>query len=245
MSYKINQLINHYLFKEFDLPDEDDVVSEIKVSTLDNIYSYKTSYNDSLLHIAVVYNKHYKNNKIVDSLLEKKMYVDYKNYQNETPLHYACSYNNGNNSILVEKLIQHGANVNGLTQKIIYGGVVIGNYSPLQYAIMYKSDEKTVKSLIKHGAYVTFHTKTPHTIEEHMFSEEQYNNLIDIKWSFMRDEYERMIDNNIHMVISNINNKNKNNSMYIPVELIGIIRSYMYYTREEIIECIRNKEDNM
>jgi ankyrin repeat protein len=91
-SYILQKFFNHFIFSEPDIPNEDDVIEEIKVSTLDALYNYKTQYyNDSLLHIAVYYNQH----KTVKALLDKKFYVDYKNNNYETPLHYACIYTFG------------------------------------------------------------------------------------------------------------------------------------------------------
>jgi len=55
------------------------------------------------------FNKH----KIVDALLEKKMYVDYPNYHNETPLHYAARWGDLE---MLNLLIKYGADVNGKTK---------------------------------------------------------------------------------------------------------------------------------
>lgn len=246
MSSMIKKLLNHFIFSEPDFPNEDDVIEEIKTSTLDELYNYRTSYyNDSLLHIAVYYNQ----NKIVKALLDKKFYVDFKNNNYETPLHYACIYNRFNWSAdVVETLIKHGANVNAVSLKTTYGSLVMGNHTPIQYAMM-KSDNfscmEVIQCLVKHGAYVTFHTKTPRTIEEHSYTEEQSNILIDMKWSFMRETYEKQLDYNLHMVISNYNKAASASASYIPKELVGAIRSYMDYSRDDIIQIIREMEENI
>ena len=63
----IRKFVDMYLFKEFDMPSEDLVVEQIKKSSLDDLYKYDTTLcQDSILHVAVYFNKH----KIVDALLE-------------------------------------------------------------------------------------------------------------------------------------------------------------------------------
>ena len=69
MTDNIRKFVDMYLFKEFDMPSEDLVVEQIKKSSLDDLYKYDTKCQDSILHIAVYFNKH----KIVDALLEKKI----------------------------------------------------------------------------------------------------------------------------------------------------------------------------
>jgi ankyrin repeat protein len=230
----IQQFVDLYLYKGFEFPKEDIVVEQIKRRSLDELYNYSTKCNDSLLHIATYFNKH----KIVDALLEKKMYVDYPNYHNETPLHYAACYHMliKDDITIMEKLIKHGANINAVSMSEIYKNCNIGNITPLKYAIS-QGAINSIKCLVKHGAYVTMHSisKCKRHIQEHMFTDEDYMMLIQIKWSYMSDEYEKKLDNNLNMVISHLNKNDK----YIPKELIDIVRSFMGYDEKEIIEIIR------
>jgi ankyrin repeat protein len=182
----------------------------------------------------VYFNKH----KIVDALLEKKIYVDYPNYHNETPLHYAVCYQRHINydTTIMEKLIKHGANVNAVSMSETYNNCNFGNFTPLKYAIS-QGAENAIICLVKYGAYVTLHSisKCKRYIEEHMFSDEDYRMLIHMKWSFMRDEYEKKLDNNLNMVI-------RNQDKYIPKELTNLIRSFMGYDEKEIEQIIREME---
>lgn len=234
----IQKFIDVYLFKEFSFPKEDIIVEQIKRCSLDELYSYSTKYNDSILHIATYFNKH----KIVDALLEKKMYVDYPNYHNETPLHYAaCYYRTINDTSIMDKLIKHGANINAITMSELYKNCNIGNFTPLKYAINHSCLD-AVECLVKNGAYVTLHSisKCKRYIQEHMFSEEDYLMLIRMKWSYMKDEYEKKLDENLNVVICHQNNKHQDK--YIPKDLSNIIRSFMGYDEKEIEQIIREIE---
>ena len=230
----IRKFVDMYLFKEFDMPSEALVVEQIKKSSLDDLYKYDTKCQDSILHVAVYFNKH----KIVDALLEKKIYVDYPNYHNETPLHYAACYIRHINydTTIMEKLIMHGANVNAVSMSESYNNCNFGNFTPLKYAIS-QGAVNAIICLVKYGAYVTLHSisKCKRYIEEHMFSDEDYRMLINMKWSFMRDEYEKKLDNNLNMVICN-------QDKYIPKELSDTIRSFMGYDEKEIEQTIREME---
>ena len=234
----IRKFVNMYLFKENDMPKEDLVVEQIKKRTLDELYNYSTKYNDSILHIATYFNKH----KIVDALLEKNMYVDYPNYHNETPLHYASCYNRliNNDMTIMKKLIKHGANVNTVSMSESYNNCNFGNFTPLKYAISQNS-ENAIKCLVEHGAYVTLHSisKCKKYIEEHMFSDEDYMMLINLKWSYMRDEYEKKLDNHLKMVMRH---QDKHHDKYIPKDITHIVRSFMGYDEKEIEQIIREIE---
>jgi len=239
MTDYIRTFVNIYLFKNFEpLPNEDLIVEQIKTSSLDKLYEYSTSSNDSLLHISIYFNKH----KIVDALLEKKIYVDYPNYHNETPLHYAACYQRyiKNDLTNMEKLIKHGANVNAVSMSETYNNCNFGNFTPLKYAIS-QGAENAINCLVKYGAYVTLHSisKCKQYIQEHMFTDEDYMMLINMKWSYMRDEYEKKLDNNLNMVICNLD---KHRNTYIPKELSNIIRSFMGYDEKEIEQIIREME---
>jgi hypothetical protein len=72
-----------------------------------------------------------------------------------------------------------------------------------------------------------------------MFTDEDYMMLINMKWSYMRDEYEKKLDNNLNMVICNLD---KHRNTYIPKELSNIIRSFMGYDEKEIEQIIREME---
>ena len=235
MTDNIRNFVEMYLFRGYETPSEDLIVEQIKKSSLDDLYKYDTKCQDSILHIAVYFNKH----KIVDALLEKKMYVDYPNYHNETPLHYAACYQRYINyeTTIMEKLIKHGANVNAISLSEIYKTYNIGSFTPLKYAIS-QSAENAIKCLVKHGAYVTHHSisKCKKYIQEHMFTDDDYRMLINLKWSFMRDEYEKNLDNNLNMVICNLD---KHHKKYIPKDLSDTIRSFMGYDEKEIIKIIR------
>ena len=234
----IRKFVDMYLFKEFDMPSEALVVEQIKNSSLDDLYKYDTKCQDSILHVAVYFNKH----KIVDALLEKKIYVDYPNYHNETPLHYAACYQRyiKNDLTNMEKLIKHGANVNAVSMSETYNNCNFGNFTPLKYAIS-QGAENAINCLVKYGAYVTLHSisKCKQYIKEHMFTDEDYMMLINMKWSYMRDEYEKKLDNNLNMVICNLD---KHRNTYIPKELSNIIRSFMGYDEKEIEQIIREME---
>ena len=66
-----------------------------------------------------------------------------------------------------------------------YNNCNFWNFTPLKYAISQNS-ENAIKCLVEHGAYVTLHSisKCKKYIEEHMFSDEDYMMLINIKWSY-------------------------------------------------------------
>ena len=234
----IRKFVDMYLFKEFDMPNEDLVVEQIKQRNLDELYNYSTKCNDSILHIAVYFNKH----KIVDALLEKKMYVDYPNYHNETPLHYAACYQRyiKYDTTIMEKLLKHGANVNAVSMSESYNNCNFGNFTPLKYAIS-QGAENAINCLVKYGAYVTLHSisKCKQYIQEHMFTDEDYMMLINMKWSYMSDEYEKKLDNNLKMVMCNLD---KHRDTYIPKELSNTIRTFMGYDEKEIEQIIRENE---
>ena len=234
----IRKFVDMYLFKEFDMPNEDLVVEQIKNSSLDDLYKYDTKCQDCILHVAVYFNKH----KIVDALLGKKIYVDYPNYHNETPLHYAACYQRyiKYDTTIMEKLIKHGANVNAVSMSETYNNCNFGNFTPLKYAIS-QGAENAIVCLVKHGAYVTLHSisKCKRYIEEHMFSDEDYRMLINVKWSYMSDEYEKKLDNNLKMVMCNLD---KHRDTYIPKELSNTIRTFMGYDEKEIEQIIRENE---
>jgi hypothetical protein len=238
MTDYIRTFVNIYLFKNFEpLPNEDLIVEQIKTSSLDKLYEYSTSSNDSLLHISIYFNKH----KMIDALLEKKMFVDYPNYHNETPLHYAACYQRyiKNDITNMEKLIKHGANVNAASLKETYKHCIIGNFTPLKYAVS-QGAINAINCLVQNGAYVTLHSisKCKKYIEEHMFTDEDYMMLIDMKWSHIKNKYEKKLDNNLNMVMTHFEEKIK----HIPYELSTIIRSYMNYTSEDIENIIKELE---
>jgi ankyrin repeat protein len=238
----MRELVDAYLFKIPDMPSEDLVIEQIKKSTLDDLYKYVTKYNDSILHIAVYFKKH----RIVTALLEKKMYVDYPNHRNETPLHYSLfyyrplSYYEDDNVCIVETLIKHGANVNAVTMSERYGYHELGNFTPLRYALTHGT-YKYIHCLIKHGAYVTFHSisKCKRYIQEHAYSPGEFRMLIEIKWSLMKEEYEKKLDDNLKLVIANVD---RNHNIYVPKDLTNLIRTFMGYTDEDIEHIIRDIE---
>lgn len=235
----IQEMVDVYLFKITDMPSEDNIVNQIKTKTLDEIYNYSTKRLESLLHIAVYFKKH----KVIKSLLDKKMYVDYPNYYNETALHYTCCYyrsfspSESDNLSIMETLIKHGANVNAVTMTERFGMHVIGNYTPLRYVIS-QGSTKLIDCLVKNGAYITFHSisKCKRYIQEHTYSPEDFRMLIKLKWTYMRDEYEKKLDENLKLVISNVD---KNHNIFIPKDLSNLIRSFMGYTDEDIEHIIR------
>jgi hypothetical protein len=230
----IREMVDVYLFRTIEMSSEDLIIEQINKSTLDELYKYATKYNDSILHIAVYFKKH----KIINALLEKKMYVDYPNNRNETPLHYAAFYSCS--ETIIDTLIKKGANVNAVTLSERYGYHEFGNFTPLRYAVS-QGTTNTINCLVKNGAYITFHSisKCKRYIQEHTYSPEDFRMLIEMKWSFMKEEYEKKLDDNLKLVIANID---RNCDIYIPKDLENLIRSFMDYTDEDIEHIIREIE---
>ena len=230
----IREMVDVYLFRTIEMSSEDLIIEQINKSTLDELYKYVTKYNDSILHIAVYFKKH----KIINALLEKKMYVDYPNNRNETPLHYAAFYSCS--EPIIDTLIKNRANVNAVTLSERYGYHEFGNFTPLRYAVS-QGTTNTIHCLVKNGAYITFHSisKCKRYIQEHTYSPEDFRMLIEIKWSFMKEEYEKKLDDNLKLVIANID---RNCDIYIPKDLTNLIRSFMDYTDEDIEHIIREIE---
>jgi ankyrin repeat protein len=230
----IREMVEVYLFRETEMSCEDLIIEQINKSTLDDLYKYVTKYNDSILHIAVYFKKH----RIVTALLEKKMYVDYPNNRNETPLHYAAFYSCS--EPIIDTLIKKGANVNAVTMTERYGYHEFGNFTPLRYAVS-QGTTNTINCLVKNGAYITFHSisKCKRYIQEHTYSQEDFRMLIELKWSFMKEEYEKKLDYNLKLVIANVD---RNSNIYVPKDLTNLIRSFMGYNDEEIEHIIREIE---
>jgi ankyrin repeat protein len=230
----ILEMVDVYLFRKTEMSREDLIIEQINKSTLDDLYKYITKYNDSILHIAVYFKKH----KIIKALLEKKMYVDYPNNRNETPLHYAAFYSCS--EPIIDILIKNGANVNAVTLSERYGYHEFGNFTPLRYAVS-QGTTNTINCLVKSGAYITFHSisKCKRYIQEHNYSPEDYRMLIEIKWSFMKEEYEKKLDDNLKLVIANVD---KNFNIYVPKDLTSLIRTFIGYTDEDIENIIREIE---
>jgi len=93
---------------------------------------------DSILHFAII--KEYLN--IINFLLQyENININIKNYNNETPLHYACIVNNLN---IVKVLLEGGANPNNIN---------LQNQNSLQYSVYYAKDNyniQIIKELLNH-----------------------------------------------------------------------------------------------
>lgn len=93
---------------------------------------------NSILHFAII--KEYLN--IINFLLQyENININIKNYNNETPLHYACIVNNLN---IVKVLLEEGANPNNIN---------LQNQNSLQYSVYYAKDNyniQIIKELLNH-----------------------------------------------------------------------------------------------
>jgi len=93
---------------------------------------------NSILHFAII--KEYLN--IINFLLQyENININIKNYNNETPLHYACIANNLN---IVKVLLEEGANPNNIN---------LQNQNSLQYSVYYAKDNyniQIIKELLNH-----------------------------------------------------------------------------------------------
>jgi len=97
--------------------------------------------NRNMLHYAVILNASIS---IVKLLLDKGIYVNQKDYEQWTSLHYYCCYANTNDEILV-LLLKSNADINAQTY---------WKNTPLHFAIFEKKSTQVIQIFLTYGANI-------------------------------------------------------------------------------------------